>query len=129
MCLRFVAGLTHLEQESYQQFFSKKLGLCRVAPLFGSEVYSYFHFCQNLERFNFNKLDLLLFHILYESQNTKLCEVLSQSMKKQSLCLKVFGENSLLSLFDFLCFSHFLNKSNETWNYLDIGRLSTKGLY
>ena len=123
MCLRFVAGLTHLEQESYQQFFNKKIVPCRMIPLFGSKVYSYFHFCQNSELFNFIKLDILLLHLLHESQNTQLCEGLSQSMKKQSLCLKVYGEDLCLSLFDFLCFSHFLNKSNETWNYLDMGRI------
>ena len=123
MCLRFVAGLTHLEQESYQQFITTKLELCNAAPLFGSETYSYFHFCQSSECFNFIKLDILLFHLLHESQNTKLCEVLSQSMKKQSMCLKVRGENLLLPMFDFLCFSQFLNKSNETWNYLDMGRI------
>ena len=36
MCLRFVAGLTHLEHESYQQYFNKELDLqCKRRPLFG----------------------------------------------------------------------------------------------
>ena len=34
MCLRFVAGLTHLEHENYQQYFNKQLNLqCKRNPL------------------------------------------------------------------------------------------------
>ena len=65
------------------------------------------------------KLDILLLQLLYESQNTTLCQVLAQSMKNHSLCL----HNLKLSLFDRLCLSHFLNNSNILWNHLDLSNL------
>ena len=34
MCLMFVAGLTHLEHESYQQYFKKELDLqCKIKTI------------------------------------------------------------------------------------------------
>uniref|UniRef100_A0A1X7TU82 NACHT domain-containing protein n=1 Tax=Amphimedon queenslandica TaxID=400682 RepID=A0A1X7TU82_AMPQE len=51
MCLRFVAGLTHLEHESYQQYFNKQqLDLqCKRKPLFGIETCHLSYFYQNPE--------------------------------------------------------------------------------
>ena len=124
MCLRFVAGLTHLEHESYQQYFNKELDLQCKRRGFDGCYHSNFneihrpHIARFL--FQYDKLDILLFHILYESQNKKICQVLSQSMKNQSLCL----HNTKLSLFDMLCLSFFLINSNTTWKYLDLGSLN-----
>ena len=127
MCLRFVAGLTHLEHESYQQYFNKELDLqCKRRPLFGFEKCYYSHFRQNsatvkphLDFLLFNKYDDILVQLLYESQNIKLCQILSQSIKNHSLCLHRVKS----SLFDILCLGFFLNNCNITWNYLDLGCL------
>ena len=128
MCLMFVAGLTHLEHDSYQQYFNKELDLqCKRRPLFGFEKCYYSHFKQNsanvrphIHSHLFDEWDGILFQLLYESQNTKLCQILSQSMKNHSLCLH--GLRS--SLFDILCLGFFLNNSNITWKYLDLGHLN-----
>ena len=125
MCLRFVAGLTHLEHESYHQFFNKEVDLqCEKLPLFGFEKYYYSHFRQQRtvasEMCNClfpTKQIILLLQLLYESQNTILCQILSQSMKNHSLC---FQRGNIRSLFDLLCVGYFLNNSNTTWNCLDL---------
>ena len=136
MCLRFVAGLTHLEHESYQQYFNKQqLDLqCKRKPLFGFETchLSYFH--QNPEirltsddHISSDDLDnvpILLLQLLYESQNTTLCQVLAQSINNHSLCL----ERVSLSLFDWLCLSYCINNSNTTWNHLHLGTVSNQSL-
>ena len=133
MCLRFVAGLTHLEHEDYKQYFNKQVDVqCKRKPQFGFEACYHFRFQQHpeiqLESFGhtnhyssgyFDKLDILLLQLLYESQNTTLCQVLAQSMKNHSLCLHVVR----LSLFDILCLSYFFNNSNASWNHLDISWL------
>uniref|UniRef100_A0A1X7TIT1 NACHT domain-containing protein n=1 Tax=Amphimedon queenslandica TaxID=400682 RepID=A0A1X7TIT1_AMPQE len=122
MCLRFVAGLTHLEHESYQQYFNKQqLDLqCKRKPLFGFETCHLSYFYQNPEiRYrdhigsdDFDNVPILLLQLLYESQNTTLCQVLAQSINNHSLCL---GRVSLsLSLFDWLCLSYCMNNSNTT---------------
>ena len=76
MCLRFVAGLTHLEHESYQQYFNKQqLDLqCKREPLFGFETCHLSYFYQNPEirRFvhirsaDFDNVPILLLQLLYE---------------------------------------------------------------
>ena len=125
MCLRFVAGLTHLEHEDYKQYFNKEVDLqCKMIPQFGFEACYHSRFQQHPEidiyyhcsSDYFNKLDILFLQLLYESQNTTLCQVLAQSMKNHSLCL----ERVSLSLFDILCLSYFLNNSNTSWNHLDL---------
>ena len=125
MCLRFVAGLTHLEHESYQQYFNNEFDLqCEKGLLFGFEKCYYSHFFQQRASSNMhydripptNQI-ILLFQLLYESQNTKLCQTLSQSIKNYSLC---FLRGNITSLFDILCVGYFLNKSNTTWNCLDL---------
>ena len=128
MCLMFVAGLTHLEHESYQQYFNKELDLqCKRRPLFGFKKCYYSHFRQNSATVRphicsslSDEWDGTLFQLLYESQNTKLCQILSQSMKNHSLCLR----RRRSSLFDTLCLGFFLKNSNITWNYLDLGWLN-----
>uniref|UniRef100_A0A1X7TIJ6 Uncharacterized protein n=1 Tax=Amphimedon queenslandica TaxID=400682 RepID=A0A1X7TIJ6_AMPQE len=127
MCLRFVAGLTHLEHESYQQYFNKQqLDLeCKREPLFRFETCHLSYFYQNSEvkRFDhissddFNKVPILL-QLLYESQNITLCQVLAQSINNHSLCLL---HRVYLSLFDLLCLSYCINNSNTTWNHLHLG--------
>ena len=134
MCLRFVAGLTHLEHESYQQYFNKKqLDLqCKRQPLFGFETFHLSCFYQNPEITkyahisfdNFDSVPILLLQLLYESQNTTLCQVLAQSINNHSLCL----DRVSLSLFDWLCLSYCINNSNTTWNHLHLGLVSNQSL-
>ena len=126
MCLRFVAGLTHLEHESYQQYFNKQqLDLqCKRKPLFGFETCHLSYFYQNPEireydhisSDDFDDVPILLLQLLYESQNTTLCQVLAQSINNHSLCL----DRVSLSLFDWLCLSYCINNSNTTWNHLHL---------
>ena len=132
MCLRFVAGLTHLEHESYQQYFIKQqLDLqCKRKPLFGFETCHLSYFYQNPEirrqalgkdhirSDDFDNVPILLLQLLYESQNTTLCQVLAQSINNHSLCLEY---RKSLSLFDWLCLSYCINNSNTTWNHLHLG--------
>ena len=130
MCLRFVAGLTHLEHESYQQYFNiQQLDLqCKREPLFGYETCHLSYFYQNPEirRYDhirsddFDNVPILLLQLLYESQSTTLCQVLAQSINNHSLCLYRIS----LSLFDWLCLSYCINNSNTTWNHLHLGDVS-----
>ena len=138
MCLRFVAGLTHLEHESYQQYFNKQqLDLqCKREPLFGFETCHLSYFYQNPEiRIHYimkdhissddsDNVPILLLQLLYESQNTTLCQVLAQSINNHSLCL----DRISLSLFDWLCLSYCINNSNTTWNHLHLGTVSNQSL-
>uniref|UniRef100_A0A1X7SU45 Uncharacterized protein n=1 Tax=Amphimedon queenslandica TaxID=400682 RepID=A0A1X7SU45_AMPQE len=134
MCLRFVAGLTHLEHESYQQYFNKQqLDLqCKREPLFGFGTCHLSYFYQNPEirirnevssidhvrTDDFDNVPILLLQLLYESQNTTLCQVLAQSINNHSLCL--YDDRVLFSLFDWLCLSYCINNSNTTWNHLHL---------
>ena len=138
MCLRFVAGLTHLEHESYQQYFNKQqLDLqCKRKPLFGFETCDLSYFYQNPEirihayksdhirSDDFDNVPILLLQLLYESQNTTLCQVLAQSINNHSLCL----DRVSLSLFDWLCLSYCINNSNTTWNHLHLDHVSNQSL-
>ena len=137
MCLRFVAGLTQLEELStilnYQQYFNKELDLqCKREPLFGFDVCYRSRFYQNpeirLEAPDHVSIDddddnkfIALLQLLYESQNETLCEILSHSINNHSLCLY---RVRLSEVFDILCLSYFLNNSNITWNHLDLGILN-----
>ena len=138
MCLRFVAGLTHLEHESYQQYFNKQqLDLqCKRKPLFEFDCCHFCHlsyFCQNpLVREDehilcddFDNVPIYLLQLLYESQNTTLCQVLAQSINNYSLCLKRVPS---LSLFDWLCLSHCINNTCTTWNHLHLDHVSNQEL-
>ena len=96
--------------------------------MFGADATYYSHFRQNSTIIKphcynpfCNELDVLLIHLLFESQNIKLCQILAQSMKNHSLCLHRVKS----SLFDILCLGFFLNNSKTTWNNLD---LKLKGL-
>ena len=124
MCLRFVAGLTHLEHENYQQYFNKQLNLqCNKKPLLVEIGSSFFHQNTDIEQckcsdFRVDDSDTFptfLIQLLYESQNTTLCQVLAQSINNHELCL----ERVSSSLFDWLCLSDFMN--NSIWNYLHLG--------
>ena len=136
MCLRFVAGLTHLEHESYQQYFNKQqLDLqCKRKPLFGFETYHLSYFYQNPEirrldhirSDDFDDVPILFIQLLYESQNTTLCQVLAQSINNHSLCLH--RNRVSLSLFDRLCLSYCINNSNTTWNHLHLVDVSNQSL-
>ena len=136
MCLRFVAGLTHLEHESYQQYFNKQqLDLqCKRKPLFGFKTCHLSSFYQNPEigqydhisSDNFDNVPILLLQLLYESQNTTLCQVLAQSINNHSLCLDRYRVS--LSLFDWLCLSYCINNSNTTWNHLHLYHVSNQSL-
>uniref|UniRef100_A0A1X7TT76 NACHT domain-containing protein n=1 Tax=Amphimedon queenslandica TaxID=400682 RepID=A0A1X7TT76_AMPQE len=141
MCLRFVAGLTHLEHESYQQYFNKQqLDLqCKRKPLFGIKTCHLSYFYQNPEirrkhssimnidhvrSDDFDNVPILLLQLLYELQNTTLCQVLAQSINNHSLCL----DRVSLSLFDLLCLSYCINNSNTTWNHLHLGTVFNQSL-
>ena len=124
MCLRFVAGLTHLEHENYQQYFNKQLNLqCKRDPLSVEIGSSFFH--QNTDICGYShfivddsdNFPTFLIQLLYESQNTTLCQVLAQSINNHELCLEEVKYS--LSLFDWLCLSYFMN--NSIWNHLHLG--------
>ena len=142
LCLRFVAGLTHLEHESYQQYFNaKKFDLqCKRSALTGlgncicSEFYlnpdiqkdlysDAFYYSYHIKpSIYFDEFPILLIQLIYESQNTQLCQVLASSIADQSLCL----DTVTLSLFDWLCLSYFIDNSNAKWNHLDLGILENE---
>ena len=128
MCLRFVAGLTHLEHENYQQYFNKQLNLqCKRKPLSVGIGSSFFHQNTVIEQCGYSRFIVddsdtfptFLIQLLYESQNATLCQVLAQSINNHELCLE--GESLSLSLFDWLCLSYFMNNSSSTWNHLHLG--------
>ena len=130
MCLRFVAGLTHLEHENYQQYFNKQLNLqCKRDPLSVGIGSSFFNQntdiveqCNSYFSFRVDDSDTFptfLIQLLYESQNTTLCQVLAQPINNHELCLKEVS----LSLFDWLCLSYFMNNSSSQWNHLHLGRV------
>ena len=125
MCLRFVAGLTHLEHESYQQYFDKQLDLeCKIQPWHPDDYHAttlckLYHNPIVMSRRchgSYNFSILLQIQLLYESQNTTLCHVLANSISQHSLCLR----GAFYSLFDWLCFSYFLINSNIAWNHLHL---------
>ena len=124
MCLRFVAGLTHLEHEDYQQYFNKQLNLqCKRNPLSVEIGSSFFHQNTDIEQCEYSSFRVddsdtfptFLIQLLYESQNTTLCKVLAQSINNHELCLR--GVKYSLSLFDWLCLSYFMNNSSSTRNH------------
>ena len=135
MCLRFVAGLTHLKNQSYQEYFKLDLQ-CKRKPLFEFEACHLSYFYQNPEIRQdtydhsihdvIDTVPILLFQLLYESQNTTLCQVLAQSINNYPLCLDRFRVS--LSLFDWLCLSYCINNSNTTWNHLHLGNSSNQEL-
>uniref|UniRef100_A0A1X7TR77 NACHT domain-containing protein n=1 Tax=Amphimedon queenslandica TaxID=400682 RepID=A0A1X7TR77_AMPQE len=130
MCLRFVAGLTHLEHESYQQYFIiQQLDIqCKRKPLSGVETCHLFYqnpeirHLDHIRSNDFDSVPILLLQLLYESHNTTLCQVLVQSINNHSLCLHRVS----LSLFDWLCLSYCINNSKTTWNHLHLGTVSNQ---
>uniref|UniRef100_A0A1X7U5H5 Uncharacterized protein n=1 Tax=Amphimedon queenslandica TaxID=400682 RepID=A0A1X7U5H5_AMPQE len=60
-----------------------------------------------------DNVPILLLQLLYESQNTTLCQVLAN----HSLCL---NRRVSLSLFDLLCLSYCINNSNTTLHLEDV---------
>ena len=134
MCLRFTAGLTHLEHESYQQYFNKwQFDVqCKTQLPTVFETYCHPSFSESNSLMTANcctyekNIELLchsskllhihLFQLLYESQNATLCGVLAQSVINASICL----DAQTLSLFETLCFGYFINNSNTTWNQLHL---------
>ena len=131
MTLRFVAGLTELKDDSYQEYFSKEVDLqCIRKPLFGFESHHYSVFHQNPqmlcneiyenydyeyplhERYDTDAIQML--HLIYESQNKALCQKFAPSIINSSLCVNRVNS----SQFDLLCLSFLLKNSKITWNYL-----------
>ena len=123
MCLRFVAGLTGLKHDSYNQYFNEKLDLqCERVPAFGLKA-QYFKLPSNCQSISVDstmseKFSMLL-QLLYESGNTNLRQLLAESIKNDSLCLNRVS----LSLFDILCLNFFLRVSHK-WNHLHLGKLN-----
>ena len=132
MTLRFVAGLTELKDDSYQEYFSKEVDLqCISEPLFGFESHQYSMFHQNpqllcddirnslrskypLHEPCYDTDSIQLLHLIYESQNKILCQIFVSSIKNSSLCVN----RVCSSQFDLLCLSFLLKNSKITWNYL-----------
>ena len=132
MTLRFVAGLTELKDDSYQEYFSKEVDLqCSRKPLFGFESHQYSMFHQNpqllcddirypvlskypLHEPYYDTDTIQLLHLIYESENKVLCQIFVLSIKNSSVCVdRVYS-----SQFDLLCLSFLLKNSKITWNYL-----------
>ena len=132
MTLRFVAGLTELKDDSYQEYFSKEVDLqCIRKTLFGFESHqcSVFHqnphlLCDDVCKTVLSKYPLhepyydtdtiQLLHLIYESENKVLCQIFVSSIINSSLCVnRVYS-----SQFDLLCLSFLLKNSKITWNYL-----------
>ena len=130
MSLRFVAGLTELKDDSYQDYFSKEVDLqCVTRPLFGFESHQCSVFHQNpqmlhecvqhrgnypLHQSCYDTDTIQLLHLIYESQNKVLCQKFASSIKNSSLCV----DRVTSSQFDLLCLSFLLKNSEITWNYL-----------
>ena len=124
MCVRFVAGLTHLNDKSYQKYFNIGNLDCIRVPFFGFDYKSLVYQnppaiakCHSFlsAKYNSDNFPLLL-QLLYESQNIKLCQFLAKFIPKSSLCL----HKAKLSSFDRLCLSYFINNSNVTWEFLHL---------
>ena len=144
MCLRFVAGLTHLENESYQQYFNRKIDLqCKKSVLRHFETSHNHWFYEYLNSSildhkyqtrikDLEELQVLFLQLLYESQNTKLCQLFADSMKGHSLCLLSNSDFQIefirLALFDWLCFGYFISSSSIKWNQLDLGTVTEQSL-
>ena len=132
MTLRFVAGLTELKDDSYQEYFSKEVDLqCIGNPLFGFESHQYSMFHQNpqllcddirypvlskypLHEPYYDTDTIQLLHLIYESKNKVLCQIFVSSIMNSSLCVN----RMYSSQFDLLCLSFLLKNSKITWNYL-----------
>ena len=131
LCLRFVAGITKLEHESYQQYFNTTVFdlQCKKRPLFEIETtHSWItpdmhHVNLSLQKFPYISKSMVKFctllHLLYESQNIELCHILAQSIKNYSICLgNISFSNGWQPPFDTLCLTYFIHNSNTSWNYL-----------
>ena len=132
MTLRFVAGLTELKDDRYQEYFGKEVDLqCIRKPLFGFESHHYSVFHQNpqmlcneiYENYGYEypfhepyyDTDAIqMLHLIHESKNKLLCQKFASSIKNSSLCVnRVYS-----SQFDSLCLSFLLKHSKITWNCL-----------
>ena len=136
MCLRFVAGITHLEHESYHKYFNKTLNCSiRMLPqscfvrddfrqsllLYSNDMLSVSHRASAYDRqAPYNALDIYLVHLLYESQHKALCSTLARSIKNSILHLDSIAGLGR-SLFNYMCLSYFLHNADIVWNKLDFG--------
>ena len=129
MTLKFMAGLTELKDDSYQDYFNKEVDLqCIRRPLFGFESHQYSMFHQNpqlicddicnskypLHEPYYDTHTIQLLHLIYESENKVLCQIFVSSIKNSSICIDRVNS----SQFDILCLSFLLKNSKITWNYL-----------
>ena len=131
MTLRFVAGLTELKDDSYQEYFNKEVDLqCIREPLFGFKSHQYSMFHQNPQLLSddihkslikyplhepcYDTDTIHLLHLIYESENKILCQIFVSSIKNSSLCVERVNS----SQFDLLCLSFLLKNSKITWNFL-----------
>ena len=135
MTLRFVAGLTELKDDSYQEYFSKEVDLqCVRKPLFGFKSHQRSVFPQNPQMLHecifeqqsyqyplHERLDtdtIQLLHLTFESQNKIFCQLFASSIKNSSICV----DRVISSQFDLLCLFFFLKNSKNSWNYLHFGK-------
>ena len=97
MTLRFVAGLTELKDNSYQEYFSKEVDLqCVKKPLFGFESHQCSVFHQNpqmlhecISELHRNQYPL---HERYDTDTIQLlhlilCQIFASCIKNSSLCV------------------------------------------
>ena len=129
MCLRFVAGLTHLESESYREYFNRKFNISSKRIHFALEHSLFSHFYHEspsirsermandcIQSVDTDNLSVLLLQLVHESQNTKLCELVAESMNYDACLYEVTS-----SLFDVMCLFHFFCNSNAVWKQLSLG--------
>ena len=138
MTLRFVAGLTELKDDSFQEYFSERVEdiQCVRRPLFSFEFHQCSLFHQNphmlhecisgRHRNQYCDTDTIqLLHLIYESQNKILCQIFASSIKNSSLCV----DRVISSQFDLLCLSFFLKNSKKTWNFLHLGNIDKRMIF
>ena len=130
--LRFVAGLTELKDDMYEEYFSQEVDLQFIRePLFGFESHHYSMFHQNpqllcdeihhsisskypLHEPYYDTDTIQLLHLIYESESKVLCQIFVSSIKNSSLCVY----RVISSQFDLLCLSFLLKNSKISWNHL-----------
>ncbi len=108
MCLRFLAGLTGLNDEYFKHnFFNQQIDL-RCPRMSGVRDVK----CRNLLTTN---VPQQLLHLLYESNNVQLCQQLGHNVANRSFCFeRCFADSN--DSFDGLCLLYFLRNSGIVWN-------------
>ena len=96
--LLFLAGITKLDDTSFNSIFSAELEFPKQQVLLPTDVDKQFFF---------------LVHFLYESQNPTHCHTLACAIKEQTILLNGYKRS-----FQLLIFAFFLQRSRCTWKLL-----------